>query len=220
MKYLVLVLATLFCLAGCEGCKEDITPSGELCERNHDCGFGNVICDDGDCKCFPGHPMIAPGFCVQDTSGAVFITYDQIPRLIDTTVVRFAVEPFDQVWQPGDDRIRFLGGETYNRTPYVITAGRSTWVGDLIWPGDFTTPVDSIRIARIFPASGARYVYSLDGWRCTHRFFEGKFVDRNTIKGFIRVSSCENTGDQPMPEILRNHAEGSFPVTYHRVVPQ
>lgn len=103
-------------------------------------------------------------------------------------------------------------------TAYVRTVARDYHVGDLIWPGDATTPADSVFIHTIIDPIGGQYRYVHDDeWYCRFKAFGGRFVDRNTIEGYVLVGDCETEGNTPMPQALQDNGIGHFPITYHRL---
>jgi len=216
-RFLILFVLFSISLVGCNGCDdEQLRPTeGDECLSNHCPGIAD--CDNGFCLCPEGAISIARGFCVQDTDGANFVTYDRYPNLLDTTIVHFDEEPFDMVWRNGDPINHVISGATYNRSSLTINTVLSS-IGVLVYPGDPAIPVDTVVIDNIYDKrSIIPGGYRQDGWQCRGVIFIGRFIDRNTIKGEISVNLCESETETELPENLQNFAAGSFPVTYHRL---
>ena len=214
MINLLKILAAIAVVLTIAACDDDDMPQilGSECVNN--C-VGIAECNSGYCECPEGFPEIASGFCVQDTTGAAFITYDQYPGLLDTTVIHFSVDPYKE-WKVGDKLTEHLNGTTYNRDPYAVSIFQVP-LGSSYYPGTVGATTDSIVILPVYSKNSFHDVYWQDEWVCSLTYFTGNFVDENTIVGEIRLLWCDSNGSTEMPANLENGAAGLYPVTYTRI---
>ncbi|SER21318.1 hypothetical protein [Neolewinella agarilytica] len=212
IQTVLLSLLPCLMLIGCDGCDEDIiTPRGEEC---YNVCKGVAECQNGYCECPNQEAQLAPGFCIQNSEAINFISYDQYPGLMDTLIMSLLEEPFDLTWQNGDPRLKDGAGKMYNRDPDALSIGSSQSVITYVFPGDFTTPVDSVWIYDLFDKSNNQYSFRAGEWHCRGKTFVGRFVDRNTIKGEIFLNLCSTNGSTPMP--IEIQPETRYPVTFKR----
>lgn len=223
MKYkiiLLLLFSILFYGCPADDDMANMGVTGDECDRDIAC-TGVAVCDDGTCNCPAGFAEIAPKYCVQSADKATFVTYDQYPLIIDTMIIEFEVEPFSHTWQDGDNYYREAIGRVYNRNPFVY--GRlPTFIGTLPYPGNPTTPVDTVLIWDIIdkPISWANQYPAGDGYNCKKNFV-GAFVDRNTIEGNVFIYNCARAGetvpDSLLPTNIQETISQQYPVTFTRV---
>lgn len=216
--YLAAILLSC-CLIGCNGCEDDevALPMGEECRSSNSGCKGVQLCDNGYCLCPDENRQLARGFCIQqeEDDGVIFVTYDQYPGLLDTMIIHLEEEPFDLTWAPGDPSQKALRGSVYNRNPYAITIGTGYPVINCFWPGDLTTPVDSVWIFNTFDTNNDTNRYRREEWVCRSKIFRGRFTDRDHIEGEIFVNLCGTRGTTPRP-IEMDSSVTRFPVTFTR----
>lgn len=213
----LLIFIFLLFTVGCNGCEDDDgigVPMGEECIGSG-C-MGVALCNNGYCECPDTTQQLASGFCLQGNEGvATFVTYDVHEGILDTTIITLVEEPFTLTWQEGDPTFRQAPGKTYNRHPDAITIGQQSSVMTFKWPGDFTTPVDSVFIYDIYDKSNNQYFYRSGEWICRSKHFAGKFIDQDHIVGEVYLTLCETDGNTSRPVEIQETT--SYPVTYTRL---
>lgn len=223
--FFVVLLAGLWCLLLVTGCKDDddndlTTPSeqfsappGDEC-RDSFCP-GVADCINGYCHCTDTTLQIARGICIQNPDRVIFVSYDTIPRIVDTIVLELENEPFETTWQIGESAFKSAGpGHIYKRDIRRLGIGERSSV-TYVWPGDLTTPVDTVWIFDIHDGEHDIHGYRYnEDWRYAARMFEGKFTDRNTIEGNMVCWDRRTRNENPTPDSIPRTLE--FPMTFHR----
>ena len=218
----ILLLCLLF--YGCPSDDEDLI---SLSESDRECSVpgtceGVAVCDDGFCRCPAGVIEIAPKFCVQSSTKPTFISYDQIPGIIDTMLIEFAVEPFSHTWQNGDNYYRSVMARVYNRNP-LLYGYFAIPVGAFPYPGDPNIPVDTIILNHIVDIPyrwGDQYPTGED--LSCYKQFVGYFADRNTIEGNVYIYGCkrnrQEVPDSLLPASVQAEIARNYPVTFTRII--
>ncbi|NJC24591.1 hypothetical protein [Neolewinella antarctica] len=146
------------------------------------------------------------------------MTYDQIPGIVDTTVIELDVEPFAHTWKTGDPYDRTITGKVYNRDPWAVNIF-SQQIGIIPYPNRANVAVDSIVITRVLDAASTAYgaLFVSDGWVCVKTFI-GRFVDKNTIKGQLYLDACRPTEEgESMPDNIRQLIDQELLITFRRL---
>lgn len=216
-KSILAILLMTFVVIAQTSCNDDDSDrpahffyDGDECQRDGHC-VGVSICDNGYCACPDSVPSIAPGFCVQRTDGAAFVSYDQYDYFLDTTILWFAEEPFDHVWNVGDPVLQSVAGKMYLREVGVQDQGVGG-VGLYLYSGQLDAPVDTFIIIQMLQRGGSLGSYRQDGWRCSTTTFRGSFIHRDTLRGEVLIYGCQHSDTtQVLPANLRNRARGKFP---------
>ncbi len=203
---LLIIAFLVLSLSGCQdglfggrGENEDVQPRGTECRSSYQCKTG-ASCNNGYCECPDTMSQLRPGFCIRRELPNTFVTFDQHPEWVDTTMISFNKDPFETDWSTvSDDRVALDGEQVYY-------SNRGTWgtVGRLFRPENTEVAADSIWIMPIETGNvrNSAYFNNLE-WRCT-KVFAGRFVDRDTIKGRMIFLGCVGPENSPLPDEVQN----------------
>lgn len=216
MNKLSIAACCLFLVLLISACVDDDTadaePRGQECISN--CA-GAAECVNGHCGCPEWSIEIAPKFC-SHVSGPTFATFDYHENILDTTVVTFDKEPTTQTWETGDFRVQVITGRMYSRADQYVSLG-SFDLGTMQYSGNPLNHVDSLTFWYVADSSGGG-VIAQDGWVC-EKLFKGRFIDANTISGYVEIPPCVNrTSDpKPKPPFVQSVEGQRYPATFRRL---
>jgi hypothetical protein len=195
---LIFALITLSFL-GCKKGDGDVVPRGEECRNQLGC-MTSANCNNGYCECPDTTAQLRPGFCIRRGLPNTFVTFDQHPEWVDTTMISFNDEPFETDWTtiPGD------GVQLWGQHLYYSNSGNFGTVGRLFRPEDPSVKADSIWIMPIVTGMFGHSAYFNDfDWQC-YKVFAGRFTDRDTIKGRMIFRGCRGGENTPLPDEVTN----------------